>query len=306
MGYNVTDDPAFHASSISPGFFPALAYLGSVSTREVHSQQQRGTGRGNFPLGSWEAFLLGGPGHFHHSPPGQPLFLCLCDSRCCNAGEREGLNIPSKPLLPEKLQHFAHVSWQDMASTAKEDTGQSSSAASDGSLSQPPQAGLPEAADDSQCPICLGPMKRPAYVTYCMHKFCLRCIWQWARARDNCPVCRQPMEQLLHSVRGDSDYKERAIGPSARLQRRVATERGLQPVTAVMLRMMQAVHDHQRLAGRSRPTDTESAQTQEAAPGPSNAHSQQGPAASHEMTPLREGEHLAGPAAPLEPQNGTE
>ncbi|XP_031963244.1 E3 ubiquitin-protein ligase Topors-like [Corvus moneduloides] len=193
-----------------------------------------------------------------------------------------------------------------MASTAKEDTGQSSSAASDGSRSQPPQAGLPEAADDSQCPICLAPMKRPAYVTYCMHKFCLRCILQWARARHSCPVCRQPMERLLHSVRGDSDYKECAMGPSARRQRRVATERGLQPVSAAMLRMMQAVRDHRHLAGRSRPMDTENAQTQEAAPGPSTALSQQGPAAPHEMTPLREGERPAGPAAPLEPQNGTE
>uniref|UniRef100_A0A8C5UJP8 RING-type E3 ubiquitin transferase n=1 Tax=Malurus cyaneus samueli TaxID=2593467 RepID=A0A8C5UJP8_9PASS len=98
-----------------------------------------------------------------------------------------------------------------MASTAREDTGQSSSAASDGSLRQHPMAAALEA--DSQCPICLGPMKRPAYVTYCMHKFCFRCILQWARARDNCPVCRQPMQQLLYAVRGDSDYKEFNVIP---------------------------------------------------------------------------------------------
>ncbi|XP_023781453.1 E3 ubiquitin-protein ligase Topors-like isoform X2 [Cyanistes caeruleus] len=193
-----------------------------------------------------------------------------------------------------------------MASAAKADMGQSSSAASEGSQSQPPRAGRPEAAEDPQCPICLGPMKRPAYVTYCMHKFCLRCIRQWAKSRDNCPVCRQPMEQLLYSVRGDSDYKECAVGLSARLQRRVATERSLQPVTTVMIRVMQVLHDQENMAGRDRPVATQSAQRQEAAPGPSNAHSQQAPAASHEVTPLREDERPAGPAAPLEQQNGTE
>uniref|UniRef100_A0A8U8C5I7 RING-type domain-containing protein n=1 Tax=Geospiza parvula TaxID=87175 RepID=A0A8U8C5I7_GEOPR len=31
-------------------------------------------------------------------------------------------------------------------------------------------------------------MRRPAYVTFCMHKFCLSCIQQWARARNSCPV----------------------------------------------------------------------------------------------------------------------
>uniref|UniRef100_A0A8C0USB5 RING-type E3 ubiquitin transferase n=1 Tax=Cyanistes caeruleus TaxID=156563 RepID=A0A8C0USB5_CYACU len=77
-----------------------------------------------------------------------------------------------------------------MASAAKADMGQSSSAASEGSQSQPPRAGRPEAAEDPQCPICLGPMKRPAYVTYCMHKFCLRCIRQWAKSRDNCPTVK--------------------------------------------------------------------------------------------------------------------
>lgn len=222
----------------------------------------------------------------------------LCDTWCCSTGERQWLNTLSKPLLPSKLQHSAHLSWQDMASTAKEDTGQNSRR-----RRRTPQAAPPEAEEDSQCPICLGRMRGPAYVTYCMHKFCFKCIWLWSRARDNCPVCRQPIHQMLYSVQGDSEYKECIIGLAARLQRRMAREGGLPPA---MLRTMQTLQEQQHLYGRSKPTDTERAQRQGAPPGPSDAHSQQAPAASHEMAPLRESEGLAGPAAPLEPQNGTE
>ncbi|RMC02733.1 hypothetical protein DUI87_19922 [Hirundo rustica rustica] len=149
-------------------------------------------------------------------------------------------------------------------------------------------------------------MWRPAYVTYCMHKFCFKCIWRWGMTRDTCPVCRQPMEKVLYSVRGDGNYQECPIGLTARLQRRLARARGLQPVSTVTERVRQAVHDQQPLAGRSGPEDTEGAQRQEAAPGPSNAHSQQAPAASQEVAPLREGERPDDPAAPLEPQNGSE
>lgn len=283
MGYNVTDEPAFHASS-------------------QHSQQQRGAGKGNFPLGSWEAFLLEGHGHFHHSPPGQPLSLRLCDTWSCSTGDREQLNVLSEPFLPGKLHHSGHLSWQDMASTAKEDTGQSSSAASGGSWSQPPQAGPPEAVEESQCPICLGHMKVPACVTYCMHKFCLRCIWLWSRERDSCPVCRQPIEQMLFSVEGDHNYKECSIGLGALLKRRVARD-GASPG---MLQVMEALDDPWHLHGRRRPVHIERARRPRAAPRPSNARSQQAPTASHDMAPLREDQGPAAPAAPLEPQSGTE
>uniref|UniRef100_A0A803W4Z9 RING-type domain-containing protein n=1 Tax=Ficedula albicollis TaxID=59894 RepID=A0A803W4Z9_FICAL len=44
-------------------------------------------------------------------------------------------------------------------------------------------------------------MKKPAFVAYCMHQFCFRCIRHWAQGREDCPVCRQSLEQVLHSVR---------------------------------------------------------------------------------------------------------
>ena len=103
--------------------------------------------------------------------------------------------------------------------------GESGSAARDGGMSQPPQAGPAEAAADSQCPICLGDIKNAAYVAFCMHRFCFACIRQWARARDTCPLCRQPLEQLLHSVRADDNYEQYVLGLPARLRRRMAMER---------------------------------------------------------------------------------
>ncbi|KAJ7415726.1 hypothetical protein WISP_76398 [Willisornis vidua] len=173
-----------------------------------------------------------------------------------------------------------------MASGAKEEMGESSYDESHGSLIQPPQAELLEAAEDSQCPICLGHMKNPAYAIYCMHKFCFQCIQQWAKGRDNCLV------NLLNSMRGDGHYKEHEVSLYAHLQR-MAMQWGFQPPP---------------LAGRRGPLDTESVQRQEDVPGPSNASSQQAPAssASDEPVPLRAGECLAGPAAPLDPHNSTE
>ena len=103
--------------------------------------------------------------------------------------------------------------------------GESGSAARDSSMSQLPQAGPAEAAADSQCPICLGDIKKAACVAFCMHCFCFACIQRWARARHVCPVCRQPLEQLLHSVRGDDNYEEYVLGLPARLRRRMAMER---------------------------------------------------------------------------------
>ncbi|XP_027603292.1 putative E3 ubiquitin-protein ligase RING1a [Pipra filicauda] len=195
-----------------------------------------------------------------------------------------------------------------MASGAKEDMGESSCAESGGSLSQPPQAGPLEAAEDSWCPICLEYMKEPAYVTYCMHKFCFQCIWQWAMARDDCPVCRQPMEKLLYSVRGDRDYEEYKVSLLALAREMIAYEWGFQALTAETLQPVWVAHDQQPLAGRRGLLGTESAQRQDAALGPSNAPSQQAPtsSASYETAPPRAGECPAGPAAPLDPHNGTE
>ncbi|KAF4802517.1 hypothetical protein TURU_024672 [Turdus rufiventris] len=103
-----------------------------------------------------------------------------------------------------------------MASGAKEGRGESGSNA---------RAGPRKAAVGSECPICLGTVKKPAFVAYCMHQFCFRCIRHWAQGREDCPVCRQALEQVLHSVRGDDDYELFVVGLPARLRRRMAMDR---------------------------------------------------------------------------------
>uniref|UniRef100_A0A8C5NRG8 Zinc finger C3HC4 RING-type domain-containing protein n=1 Tax=Junco hyemalis TaxID=40217 RepID=A0A8C5NRG8_JUNHY len=49
-------------------------------------------------------------------------------------------------------------------------------------------------------------MRRPAYVTFCMHKFCLSCIQQWARTKDNCGKSRVHvfLFQIMCQLRSDS------------------------------------------------------------------------------------------------------
>lgn len=139
----------------------------------------------------------------------------MLDICSCSANEREQLNLLSQPFCHTTSSTF-HVSWQDMASGAKESTGESGSAA---------RAGPLKAAAHSECPICLGAVRKPAYVAYCMHQFCFRCIRHWAQGREDCPVCRQALEQVLHSVRGDDDYELFVVGLPARLRRRMAMDR---------------------------------------------------------------------------------
>uniref|UniRef100_A0A8D2P8S8 RING-type E3 ubiquitin transferase n=1 Tax=Zosterops lateralis melanops TaxID=1220523 RepID=A0A8D2P8S8_ZOSLA len=43
------------------------------------------------------------------------------------------------------------------------------------------RAGLLKAGVGSECPICLGTVRKPAFVTYCMHQFCFSCIRHWAQ-----------------------------------------------------------------------------------------------------------------------------
>ncbi|XP_027567381.1 E3 ubiquitin-protein ligase Topors-like [Pipra filicauda] len=171
--------------------------------------------------------------------------------------------------------------------SAEESMGETTSAAGGGGLRQPPQAGPLKAAAGSKCPICLGDVKKPAYVAYCMHQFCFRCIQQWARGRDDCPVCRQPVEEVLHSVRGDDDYEVYVAGLPARLRRRMAMNRPRRraPQRRYNLRRWPTINPP--AAGGCEPPGTESSQGQEAAAGPSNTPSQPAPApsASQEPTP---------------------
>lgn len=74
---------------------------------------------------------------------------------------------------------------------------------------QPQQQPLrPETSPDSKCPICLDRFVNVASVERCLHRFCFRCIREWAKNKAECPLCKQPFRSIFHSVRAENDFKE--------------------------------------------------------------------------------------------------
>lgn len=70
------------------------------------------------------------------------------------------------------------------------------------------QAEPSEASEPHCCPICLCDIKNAACLPLCLHRFCSSCIQKWATRAALCPLCRQPFDHVLHSVRADDDYQE--------------------------------------------------------------------------------------------------
>ncbi|NWS25486.1 TOPRS ligase, partial [Polioptila caerulea] len=58
------------------------------------------------------------------------------------------------------------------------------------------------------CPICRDIPGEIASVTPCVHLFCLGCIVRWAKKKPSCPLCRQPMNSIIYSVRSEEDFLE--------------------------------------------------------------------------------------------------
>lgn len=58
------------------------------------------------------------------------------------------------------------------------------------------------------CPICRDSEDDVSYVTPCLHQFCLGCIVRWAKRKPSCPLCRQPINSILYSVRSEVDFLE--------------------------------------------------------------------------------------------------
>lgn len=51
---------------------------------------------------------------------------------------------------------------------------------------------------DKACPICFETIKKPGE-TKCGHKFCFFCIYDWARTKHQCPICRDSINELYYS-----------------------------------------------------------------------------------------------------------
>ena len=49
----------------------------------------------------------------------------------------------------------------------------------------------------------------------CLHQFCFACIVRWAESKPECPLCKRTVTSILHSVRGDDNFEEHLLTPSA-------------------------------------------------------------------------------------------
>ena len=61
------------------------------------------------------------------------------------------------------------------------------------------------------CPICRDAEDDVAYVTPCLHQFCLGCIVRWAKRNPSCPLCRQTVKTIISSVRSEKDFVEMVV-----------------------------------------------------------------------------------------------
>ncbi|XP_075681771.1 E3 ubiquitin-protein ligase Topors [Rhinoderma darwinii] len=71
-----------------------------------------------------------------------------------------------------------------------------------------------DASPDSKCPICLDRFDNVSHLDRCLHRFCFRCIQEWAKNKAECPLCKQPFNSIIHSVRAEDDFKEYVLRPT--------------------------------------------------------------------------------------------
>jgi len=69
---------------------------------------------------------------------------------------------------------------------------------------RPPSSSSPE----PNCPICLGKIEGKAYAHGCFHTFCKTCLFEWAKVKNECPVCRQSFDKIIYNIKAIDDYDE--------------------------------------------------------------------------------------------------
>ncbi|KAM9589288.1 uncharacterized protein ACIBXB_007720 [Morphnus guianensis] len=62
------------------------------------------------------------------------------------------------------------------------------------------------AKSEWSCPICRDDQDDMAYMSPCLHQFCLGCALRWAWQKPNCPLCRSGTTAVLFSVWSDDNY----------------------------------------------------------------------------------------------------
>jgi hypothetical protein len=53
--------------------------------------------------------------------------------------------------------------------------------------------------DELTCPCCCGVFFRCTACLPCLHNFCAPCVSEWVRDRGECPVCREPVSELVRN-----------------------------------------------------------------------------------------------------------
>lgn len=100
-----------------------------------------------------------------------------------------------------------------MQSTSTDDfLGASSSKA--GSRKSHNKGSPTDVSPDSKCPICLDRFENISHLDRCLHRFCFKCIKEWAKNKAECPLCKQPFHSIFHSVRAEDDFKEFVLRPT--------------------------------------------------------------------------------------------
>ena len=69
----------------------------------------------------------------------------------------------------------------------------------------------PSKSPEPNCAICLGKIEDKSFTDRCFHCFCRLCLFEWAKVKAECPVCRQAFEKIIFNIRSMDDYDEQVV-----------------------------------------------------------------------------------------------
>lgn len=59
------------------------------------------------------------------------------------------------------------------------------------------------------CAICLDPIstKKKCFAYICLHEFCYDCLTKWLERKNECPLCKRPLVNIIYDVQSPGTYK---------------------------------------------------------------------------------------------------
>ena len=108
-----------------------------------------------------------------------------------------------------------------------------------------------EAKHDVECPICMEKMFAVPYtgsLTGCGHVFCFKCIEEWSKTENSCPLCKKEFKCIkksdgLKQIRVDDEASKdeyEADGGTSKKQKKAASSAKHKPVTVRVKKRTQA------------------------------------------------------------------